>query len=385
MTFLPTLDEAIKIVEQNDAFEMSIVEIEGCKVYNFGYLLPGYMDFEEPIPEEKHIKAYELRGLTFVEYPNGDIQRYLLLPKFFGYNQTKGYMHKDISHKEIKSASLKLDGSLVRFIPINGKIFARTKNSFFGIHADIANNLLKEDENLFEFVSESLSKDISPIFELVSPDYKIVLDYPETKLNLTQMRKETGDFIDDIEKHPLVQKYNISHSNLSDVKDLNELIERQKIEKNIEGWVIRFSDNQMIKVKTIWYDDMHDHFFEKNHSTKKMISMVANETMDDALSLMDPSWPAREKAETINISVSKFINETVKEIKKAVSQFEGNIYDNEDRKAFTLIHKGNPLLGLYMQSLKDQSSRNILGLVKGLVLKSAKTEDSANKFLKNIS
>ncbi len=78
MAFLPTLDQARRIVAGNAAFTTSSFETDGFRVHNFGYLLPGYMDFEDPVPGSG-LQAHELRGLTFVEAADGSWTRHLML------------------------------------------------------------------------------------------------------------------------------------------------------------------------------------------------------------------------------------------------------------------------------------------------------------------
>lgn len=375
--FLPSLDQARTIVAGNEAFESSVIEIDGHRVHHFGYLLPGYMDFEDPVPGSG-LKAHELRGLTFVEDPAGAVSRHLMLAKFYALNQTKGYMLRDVQDKRIVATSEKLDGSLVRFVPIGGRLLARTKTSFTGPHANLANELLGRDRALQGFVLAALADGLAPLFELVSPTWKIVLDYPEDRLRLIQIREEaTGIPVIDVDNHPLVRKYGVETASVPGIRSVADLLELQMSKRGVEGWVSLFEDGQMMKTKTIWYDDMHDHFFEKNHSTKKLVAMVVNETMDDAIAKMDEAWPTRGEAEVVNILVSRRINEIVRSITKAVASFQGDEEDNAARKAFTQLHAGDPLLGCYMSALKTPDPRSILAIAKGVIAKSAKTEDSA--------
>ena len=378
--FLPTLEQATQIVAANPAFATASFMHGDRRIHNFGYLLPGYMDFEDPVPGSG-MKAHELRGLTFVEEPDGTWTRHLMLRKFHALNQTAGHMLKDVAHKKIASVSEKLDGSLVRFIPVGDEILARTKGAFGKVHANIAARLLDDMPGLRAFVAEAHSRGIAPIFELVSPTWKIVVPYPDEELRLIQMRHEsTGEYVD-IASDESVLRHRPATSLLPGITTLEEVIALQASEKGVEGYVVTFDDGSLIKCKTRWYDDFHDFFFERNRTDKKMVSMVLSETMDDALAAMEADDPTRPQAQEASTLVGGYVNGIVREIGDATGSFPGNPLDNAARKAFTEAHRGNPLLGLFMQALKDPSPGAVLVLAKRHVANMAKREEDACKLL----
>lgn len=380
-SFLPTLEQADAIVRGNMAFEKVVHEVMGRTVHHFGYLLPGYMDFERPLADRPDLKAHELRGLTFVEEADGSIRRHLMLGKFHALNQTAGHMLRDVERKRIVSCTEKLDGSLVRFIPVGGGLAARTKTSFSGPHAQLASKLLGADPALGAFVRDAHAEGLAPVFELLSPSWKIVVPYGEERLRLIQMRDEaTGDYID-LDGHPLVARHGIDTASVPDIRTVADLLDAQATARGIEGWVVRFEDGQLMKVKTRWYDDFHDFFFERNRTAKKVLAMVLNETMDDALASMDAADPARAEVEEANALLSAHVNGTVRAISEAVAAFRGDPADNAARKAFTTERRGDPLLGLYMQALKDPSARAVLALAKGHLGRDARREEDARGLL----
>lgn len=383
-SFLPTLEQADAIVRGNPAFEKATHQVMGRTVHNFGYLLPGYMDFERPLPDRPDVKAHELRGLTFVEQADGTVTRHLMLAKFHALNQTAGHMLRDVQGKRILSCSEKLDGSLVRFVSVGEDIVARTKSSFTGPHARLARTLLDADQALSDFVGEAHECGFAPIFELISPNWKIVVPYGEERLRLIQMRDEaTGAYVD-LDRHPLVMRHDIETASVPGIHSIADLLDAQAGARGIEGWVVRFDDGQLMKVKTTWYEDFHDFHFEKNRTAKKMLAMVLNETMDDALASMDPLDPARPAAEEANDLISAHVNETVRAITDAVATFEGDTSDNEARKAFTQSRRGDPLLGLCMQALKDSSPRTVLALAKSHVGRDGRREEDAQRLIQRL-
>ena len=383
MTFIPTLAQARQIVASNPAFQMSETTVGDIRLHDFGYLLPGYMDFEDPVPGSG-MKAHELRGLTFVEYPDGTVTRHLLLRKFHALNQTTGHMLKDVvgkPGKRIVSVSEKLDGSVIRFIPVGDKLVARSKGSFSGVHCRLAMKLLVETPGLEAFVREAHSRDMAPVFELISPTWAIVVPYPVEELRLIQMRGETDGGYVDIASDESVLRHGPRTSIVPGIETIEQVVALQESERGVEGWVVMFEDGTLMKCKTRWYDDFHDFFFEKIRTDKKMVSMVLGETMDDALASMAADDPSRDAAEEISALVGDYVNAISREVSDAVAGFGGDTGDNAARKAFTQKHAGNPLIGLFMQSLKDPSPAVILGLAKRFVANMAKREEDAAKLL----
>lgn len=383
--FLPTLEEAQAIVAGNEAFTTAVHEVEGVKVHDFGYLLPGYMDFERPLADRPELKAYELRGLTFVERADGTVTRHLMLAKFHALNQTTGHMMKDVAGRRIVEAMEKLDGSLVRFVPLgDGKAAARTKTSFRGKHARLAKALLDASPEMAAFVAEAHEAGLAPIFELLSPEFSIVVPYGEERLRLIQIRDEaTGDLVT-VGDHPLVLRHGIETAVVPGIRTVEDLLDMQATMRGVEGWVVRFDDGSLMKIKTTWYEDMHDFGFEKNRSTKKLLALVLNETMDDALAGMPPEDEERPRVEEAAALFSAHVNETARAVTEAVASFPGDPSDPAARKAFTAARKGDPLLGLCMQALKDPSPRAVLALAKSHVGRDGRREEDANALLNRL-
>lgn len=381
---LINLPDAQRIVRENDGFKTSVVEIDGHTVHDFGYRLPGYMDFMDPIPGSG-LNALEMRGLTFVEKPNGEVERYLMLPKFHALNQTQGHMLKDVRGKRIVSCTEKLDGSLARFIPIGEETYARTKTSFNGPHAELANKLFQRDANLRDFVWNCHACDIAPIFELLAPSVQtIVIEYPEDRLRLIQMRNEVTGEIIDMTTNDDVETYGIETAEVPGITSIDDLIDLQRTERNVEGWVVRFEDGQLMKVKTTWFDDMHDFTFEKNNSMKKLVQLVANETFDDAISRLPDDYPGRDGFEASAAKVSAFINHVTRKVTDTVEANSGPLFDGDARKAFVAEHKGDPLISLYMQAFKDPTPDTVTRLVKAYVTGQAKKEADAEAFVSKL-
>jgi T4 RnlA family RNA ligase len=401
MTYLPTFEDSVAIVAANDAFKHTIEEIDGYKIHTFNYRLPGYQDFMEPIKGNKTINALELRGLTFVE-DNGLYHRYLMLPKFWCLNQTNGAMYNDVKDKQIVEITEKLDGSLIRFIRLpNGRIIAKSKGSAVGPHCEMALELLHKSKYLKDYIEAHLHKNgpdnnYAIICEMIGPDNEIVLKYEKPELRVVQIRHEkTGEFknmtdiIASMRISQVINYQDIDTKNTTDLfkfpssMSIDNLIDFQKTSKNVEGWVVRFSDGTLIKVKTNWYENMHRHFIEKQRGDRMYVEMTIDETIDDAISLM-VTGDIRDRMIEVYEKVSAYFNATVSDVIKVKNTFTGDVTNKNDKSEFAKIWKDFKNFPLYMFAINNQDDTKIEKHIKGHILGQCKTDKDAIKFINDL-
>ena len=199
-------------------------------------------------------------------------------PKFV--NAGEGYgkfnvTEKDLLDKKDLIATLKIDGScLIRFVH-NGIVRWRTRGS-------LTVGLDNKDEiegfiNRYPKLNDpTLYSNMSLLFEWVSPRNQIVIKYetPEiyligailferntkwvdnefslfTMKELTKISETLSSFDDHL--MPCVK-----HFNLKNKIEIIDLIEKLKTEKEIEGWVLRFNNEQeLVKIKSDHYFILH--------------------------------------------------------------------------------------------------------------------------------
>jgi T4 RnlA family RNA ligase len=139
-----------------------------------------------------------------------------------------------------------------------------------------------------DFAWLHIERNQTTIFEWCSRQQKIVLDYPEDSLVLLAIRDNvTGEYksYEQLKTYaesygiPVVQQYP------GTVANMEHLVSETKSMENSEGWIIRFDDGTMLKIKSDWYLRIHktkDNLnFEKN-----VIDLIVNDAMDDAKSYM---------------------------------------------------------------------------------------------------
>jgi RNA ligase len=326
MFFLPSYEFCKDICEKTNKqlFYESNFNIDGYDISIFNYRIPTYQDFLQ-------YQAFELRGLTFVFNKDGSVfKRFLLMEKFFNLNENESTFIDLVKNKKIKSVFSKEDGSIINFIQLpNGRILAKSKMSFESEQALYVQSLLDSNTDLYEFVKDCIDKDISPVFEYVGPNNRVVVKYDKSDLILLRVRNNsTGEYLnlDDFDfKKP--SKFRFSLGDLISLK--SELV-------GIEGWIVEFNDSQKIKIKTDWYISLHRILTDYSNREDYLIDMILDEKIDDILSVLDQGSESRIFVEKVIVTTNLRLSEISQKVDYLVNQFNG------DKKQFALSYKDDP-------------------------------------------
>lgn len=375
--FIPSYDECRLICDAQDNFIFyeSKHFIDGYNVSIFNYRLAMYSHFNSPIPDS-NIKAFEMRGLTFVFNKDGSLyKRYLLLDKFFNIDQTPCSMYSVVKDFKIKNIYNKEDGSIASFIKLpNGKVVGKSKASFESDQAIAIQKIYDEDNNIQKFVNWSLDNGIDPIFEYVSPKNRIVLPYSNTSLVLLRLRNNvTGEYLD-------INDYSDRYDGISVASShgdhtLDDLINLKKIEIDKEGWVIQFENGKMAKVKTDWYIDRHRLYTEDLNRENTLISMILKETIDDVISQIDDDVKKKE-VEDISDKINKYIKHTSDKVDDLLLDYDGS------KKDFAIKYHKNKLFSI---AIGVVNGRDKIDIIKDRILSDTKNLMDARKWLDSIS
>ena len=382
--------DCIEICKINPVFLHKIEEVEGEKIHIFNYRLASHSDFEHPI-ENSDIKAYELRGLTFVE-KDEDFKRYIMLHKFFNLGETLGYQYDDVKDKKIIRIQDKLDGSMIRFIRLhNGHIIPKTKFGVDNEQTKLAERCL--NNKLCDFIIETLDNNLAAVFELISPENRIVLDYTKTKLVLVQLRDElTGEYLD-LYQNDLVNDFEIETVKNFNMKHLtiDNLLEKSKNDKDVEGWVITLEDDQLIKIKTDWYKELHHLITEDLNRDDFIAISILKESIDDIIPKIE-SNEILNKIASIKRLLLTHLNEKIDEIYNIFKAFisENNDFqDKEVRKNFAIQHKEHKYFSIMMRlyiNLPDIFEQDIEEkIIEHLINKQFSSLSSTKEFLNELS
>ena len=181
------------------------------------------------------------------------------LKKFFNIEEGK---HTPTSEFEIYE---KMDGSLGIMFEYNGQMVCSTRGSFTSDQSKWMTNFAIKNNYQNLIVSGS-----TYLFEIIYPENRIVVDYQgqERLVLIGIINAETGEEVpyeDIFEKFDIVKRYD-------GIKDYTKL--KSLIDNNAEGFVIRFSNGDRMKIKGEEYLRLHK--IMTNVSTTGIWEMLSN-------------------------------------------------------------------------------------------------------------
>lgn len=279
-------DDIHKIVLESDG-EFYYVEKDGYVVYN--YLLPTNSTF--PIvhrDDQREAKLRrEIRGLIF-DLETGELLR-RPFQKFFNINEREDTQQENIDFSKPHYILEKCDGSMISPFMVKGELRWGTKMGETDVSAQIM-PFLEENPNYVEFVKEHLSWGNTPIFEWCSRENRIVIDHPEPRLVLTAIRFTlTGDYVS---YYGMVEEADRCGIDVvrkvfdGEVSDINSFIAYTRTLTNTEGFVVRFVDGHMVKIKSDWYVAIHK-IKEQILFDRNVVLLTLDQKIDDILSFLD--------------------------------------------------------------------------------------------------
>jgi len=315
MFYLPSKKECDYIVENSKQFFKKHIEFLGKSIDIYHYKQAKFEEFVK-------FKAFELRGLTFV-----DEKRFLAIHKFFELNQAPGWMEEDLIDKKVIKVQEKIDGTFLHPILIDGEIYFKSKLSFDSIQAKRANEIVKKNKNLKEYILKKFKENKIPLFEYISPKTQVVMDYGVEKLILIQVRDlNTGEY--DLEFEKEAKKSNIECAPICEPKPLKYFLEEKEVCVSKEGWILIFEDMQFVKVKTKEYLKRHEILGDLRENV--IIQKILNNEYSDLEKILNKKSEKYKfvseikkifdsKYEKLRKDIKKALKLTKKEMKKTFS------------------------------------------------------------------
>ncbi len=267
---------ADKLVQDIETFYCKELKIGNTEVYIYNYILADKEAFKPPY-------STELRGLTITK-ENTQERVFLSMPKFFNLNETPENSMEILTYKKIKKVQDKADGSMIQFIQIEGEVVAKSKQSFDNEQAKLAQEILDASVDLKFFILDCWENNFFPLFELVGPSNRHVLEYPNDELILLAVRNEEGEFID-VDKFDY--KYTVQGFDLN-THTLEFMMDAQQNQKDTEGFIVKFTDGHLIKIKTLDFLSKH-RLYNEADSNKIVLQKILDEELDDILGVVHES------------------------------------------------------------------------------------------------
>ena len=175
----------------------------------------------------------------------------------------------------------KLDGSMIAPFIVNDQMIWGTKMGATDV-AKPVEKFVEAHPNYRQFAKFVISRGYTPIFEWCSRKQRIVLDYKEDRLILTAMRDlTTGRYMSrdimantaDMYFIPMVREFEPQ-------TDMKAFLDYVRDLEDVEGFVVRFSDGHMLKLKCHWYLQIHK-AKEAILQDRNIVELILDEALDD--------------------------------------------------------------------------------------------------------
>lgn len=222
----------------------------------------------------------ECRGLIFCAETGKILRR--PFHKFFNVGERTETLPINVSLSLDHTILDKLDGSMIAPFILNGEVRYGTKMGVTDVAAPVE-EFVKRNPKYDELSRKTIENECTPIFEWCSNKQKIVLDNKEDRLVLTACRRMlTGEYMPHDFLEQMGSEYGIEvvksfDSNPSDIKEFSEYV---KDLTDLEGFVVRFIDGHMVKLKCDWYIQIHK-AKEKILYDRHVVRMILDSDLDD--------------------------------------------------------------------------------------------------------
>jgi len=293
-----------------DRKEFIVAERDGFTIVNYNVVMPDTFSDDQ---EGWEIRR-ECRGITF--YEDGSIAA-RKFQKFFNVGERDETQFNMININKPHVILEKLDGSMItpfqpglidRLDADASKLEWHTKMGATDV-AQPVNDFVSKNQQYARYSAHVMAGNYTPIFEWCSRKNRIVIDYPEDRLVLVAMRhNETGEYLqyDEMVKAKthgidVVEAYDATFD--ADFLDyVRELI-------GIEGFVIRFDDGHMVKIKSEDYLKFH-RARDAIAQEKNVWALILDAEVDDLKSFLLPE--DRKRIEAFEKVLWNAVNDLVK-------------------------------------------------------------------------
>lgn len=321
--------------------------------------------------------ARELRGLTFDAKTGALLSR--PFQKFFNADEREETLSRSLPLADPHLVLEKLDGSMIHaFIQPDGALAFATR---WGVTPIAIRALAWREENDQGGAGQAAMRDLvadgwTPVFEWTSPDNIVVVLHETCALTLTGLRhRETGALMPygDLPGYaaelrtPLVRAFD-------PIGAWDEFARRAWAETKGEGYVVRFDDGHMIKVKNTLYTRVHK--FKANLAfAKDAAEIILRGALDDMLPYLASGERERLEAYRDNLfhqlRASAHIVEAT--VERAVREIETSDA-RERQKIFWMSYAepmGTPLAGCATEVWLGR--RDAMDAIQAAVLKNVST------------
>lgn len=263
--------------------EFVVAEKEGYTVINYNVMMADTFPY---INQTCHFEfdyiakvRRECRGIIF-DSKTGDIIR-RPFHKFFNVNEREETQDHVVDMSRPHAILEKLDGSMIAPFIVDGQLIWGTKMGATDV-AKPVEEFVKNNPQYESFALNMIATGYTPIFEWCSRKQRIVLDYKEDQLILTAIRiMATGEYlpygylkgVSSATGIPVVRAFEPQ-------TDMKTFLEYVRDLEDLEGFVVRFDDGHMLKLKCHWYLQIHK-AKEAILQDRNIVELILEEHLDD--------------------------------------------------------------------------------------------------------
>lgn len=324
---IKSLDDVLPYIKGRDEFKVSHKDD-----YTVVSYLVAYEDTFLTGDQITDAIRRECRGLIF-DKQGAIISR--PYHKFFNVGELEETQPSKLDLTKEHTLLQKLDGSMVRPIPLHGTFRLGTKAGITrtSMNAEV---WLANKPNYIRFINDMLKLNLTPIFEWCSRKDRIVIDYPQDKMVLTAIRHNvTGEYYPfyllaehaELFKLDSVCQAKADFSIRSNLADITQWVRGLTDD---EGIVIRFNSGAMYKLKA---DD-----YVRLHKSKDLIKTDLGKLTASMYNSLDDLKPVLSEADYKDLVTFNIM--TQEELRKSADLLETlflNWYsDYPDKKDFAV-------------------------------------------------
>lgn len=323
---ITNISDVLPAIEGRDEFVVAVKE--GYTVINYNVMMAD--TFDCPIRRE-------LRGIIF-DNESGDILR-RPFHKFFNVNEREETQDHVVDLSQDHRILEKLDGSMIApFMIWPGEMVWGTKMGATDV-AKPVEEFVEANSHYRQFANFTISRGYTPIFEWCSRKQRIVLDYREDQLILTAIRDiTTGRYMSHelMEAHaeayriPVVRTWDIGIH--MDNKTMSSFVNYVRDLEDLEGFVVRFNDGHMLKLKCHWYLQIHK-AKEAILQDRNIVELILDEKLDDVKAHLPQE--DRDRLSQFESQFNLAVADVVYHLANDLSWIREEIID---RKTFALEH-----------------------------------------------
>ena len=226
----------------------------------------------------------ECRGLLF-NHDGNLVSR--AFHKFFNVGERRETLLENIDLTRPHIILAKLDGSMIRALPTRDGYRLSTKMGPTDVAAQVE-PFVAARPNIDRFIRDTLSQGYTACFEWCSRQQQIVCDFPQDRLVLTAVRHiRNGEYLTYQQMQELAAEYQLDlvKAYPGTVENMEALVRETHEMEGEEGWIIRWADGHMVKLKSQWYVRIHrakDALMQE----KNLLELILEEKLDDVKSFL---------------------------------------------------------------------------------------------------